>query len=149
VTIDGQISTSGSRQLILESRLPAFVKGWRFATTLQATRKARDNYFGIGNATQFNEDLINDFQPYFYQARVTRMFWRAEVQRIITGGLRALAGFDAGRWTIAPPSGPSLLALDSARGVDPTIGVPTNDVAFRFGLVYDTRDDEVAPNKGV
>jgi len=71
------------------------------------------------------------------------------VQRILVGRLRALAGFDAENWKYSAYQGVNQLALDSAAGIDPTIGLGTSDVSFRAGLLFDTRDDEVAANRGV
>ncbi len=150
IAIDGQLSTSGSRQLVLEGRFPAFVNGWRFALTLEGQRRARDNYFGIGENTVNDESFVTSAQPRFYEARYNRMFARGEVQRTVAGGLRALAGFHAERWKIQTPTvGLSRLTLDQAANLDPRIGLATGDVSFRFGLVYDTRDDELAANRGV
>jgi outer membrane protein assembly factor BamA len=53
------------------------------------------------------------------------------------------------RWQVTPPEGPSLFAIDLANQRDPTMGVATNDVSARIGLVVDTRDDEVAPTSGI
>ncbi|MBI4503739.1 MAG: BamA/TamA family outer membrane protein [Gemmatimonadetes bacterium] len=149
VSIDGQLATSGSRQLTIEGRFPAFVNGWRFSLALETARRARENYFGIGNSSSYDESLVTKAQPRYYQLKATRSFARGEVQRQLVGGLRALAGFHAEHWRLAPHSGPSVLANDAALGVDPTIDVGTDDVAVRAGLVYDTRDDEVAANRGV
>src|SRR5262245_39567452 len=46
ISINGQASTSGSRELLLEGRFPALAPGWRFVLTLHADRAARANYFG-------------------------------------------------------------------------------------------------------
>ena len=149
VSMDGQLSTGGSRQLVLETRLPAFVHNWRFAVTAEAVRRAHDNYYGVGNDAVYDEHLVNDAQPEFYQARATRLVLRTEAQRIIVAHFRALAGFQTERWKLAPPEGPSQLRLDSAAGVDPTIGQMVDDITLRFGLVFDSRDDEVAANSGI
>jgi outer membrane protein assembly factor BamA len=151
IALDGQLATSGSRQITLEARIPAFVSGWRFALMLEGARRARENYYGIGDTTVYTESLITDASPRYYMAKTTRMIARGEVQRTIAGNLRVLAGFDAQHWRIDPPktTGTSLIAEDAVRGADPTIGVGTNDVTFRAGLVYDSRDDEVAANTGV
>src|SRR5206468_12550494 len=37
IALDGQASTSGSRQLSLEGRFPRLVKGWRLVGSLEAT----------------------------------------------------------------------------------------------------------------
>jgi outer membrane protein assembly factor BamA len=148
VSIDGQLSTSGSRQLTLEGRFPAFVQGWRFNLTLEGSRRARENYYGLGNESVYDEHLVTDAQPSYYQVKATRWIARGEVQRKLLGPLRLLAGFDAERWRFSSYPG-TRLALDSSIGVDPTMGIGTNDIAFRTGLVYDSRDDEVAANRGV
>lgn len=148
-SLDGQVSTSGSRFLKLDVRAPGLANGWRFSGRFMTRRRAKDNYFGLGNATTFDSDNVTDAQPDFYRAVRTRYVARTEVERDLIGGLRALAGFNIERWKITPPSGASLLAIDLANGVDPTIGLSTNDVSARFGLVFDSRDDEVAAGRGI
>ena len=148
-SLDGQIATSGSRFLKLQANAPGLANGWRFSARLTARRRAKDNYFGLGNSTVFERDSVTDAQPNFYRAIRTQYTIRAEVQRRIVGPLRALAGLKAERWKISPPDGPSVIARDLANGVDPTIDVGTDDVSLRIGLVLDTRDDQVAPNSGV
>jgi len=149
VSLDAQASASGSRFAKLQARLPQFVEGWRFTGMLIVRRDARDNYFGIGSSTAYDGNNVTDAQPHFYQALHTRSFLRVEVQRQLIGPLRLLAGVDAQHWKIEPPEGPSLLAQDAAASVDPTIGIGTTDVSARFGLVFDSRNDEVFPERGV
>src|SRR5581483_10611977 len=91
VALDGQLATSGSRQLSLEARFPAFVTGWRFVLMMEAARRARDNYYGIGNDAIYDEHLVTDAQPGYYQAKATRFIARTEIQRLIVGNLRVLA----------------------------------------------------------
>src|SRR5581483_5783597 len=148
VALDGQLATTGSRQLSLEARFPAFVTGWRFVLMMEAARRARDNYYGIGNDAIYDEHLVTDAQPGYYQAKATRFIARTEIQRLIVGNLRVLAGFHGEHWRFGLPDGASKLAQDLAADVDPTIGRGVNDVTFRAGLVFDNRDDEVSPNTG-
>ncbi len=117
--------------------------------TLSASFRPNERYFGLGNETEFVRDNVNDAQPNYYDAEETRYFVRGHIERRLVGGLRILAGFHAERWRVAPPDGPSVLLLDSAAGVDATIGVPRSDVSARIGLVFDTRDDESATRRGV
>ena len=149
IALDGQLSTSGSRFLKLEVRAPGLGGGWRFSGRLMARRRAKDNYFGLGNATVFAKDSVTDTQRDFYRAIRTQYIFRAEAQRDLIGPLRAVAGLKAESWRVSPPGGPSVIAKDLANQVDPTIDVATKDVSFRLGLIFDTRDDEVAPTKGV
>jgi outer membrane protein assembly factor BamA len=147
--LDGQISTSGSRELELEARLPGWFDGWRLTGTLAAQQRVRENYYGIGNSTQIENGQVNPQQPYYYRSRNLRLLARGEVQRRVAGPLRVLAGIHAERWRIDTLPGPSRLARDLSLGADPTIGRATREVALRAGLVLDSRDNEVAPHRGV
>ncbi|MCH7684990.1 MAG: hypothetical protein IIB35_14935, partial [Gemmatimonadetes bacterium] len=53
LSLDGQIATSGSRFLKLQANAPGLANGWRFSARLTARRRAKDNYFGLGNSTVF------------------------------------------------------------------------------------------------
>jgi len=149
VSLDGNITTTGTKRLELALRAPKWVDGWRFYASLEGRRDARERYFGIGNATEFDKNLESDSAPYYYRSQNTRWTARGEVQRRIVGGLRILAGIDAEQWRIDTLPGDSKLARDLAAGVDPTIGRNTGDVSGRIGLVFDTRNDEPAPTRGV
>lgn len=148
IALNGQASTSGSRELTLEGRFPTLLKGWRFVATLGAFRHARANYFGIGNSTTYDDTRVTSAQEHFYQALETSLVARGEVQRQVVGGLRALVGIHAERRARDPLPGPSVLATDLATGVYPTLA-NNNDVTLRAGFVFDTRDDEPSPNSGV
>ena len=149
LALDGQLSTSGSRILKFDVRAPGLANGWRFSARLKASRLAKSNYFSLGNSTVYEKDSITDTQPNFYRAIRTQYIFRAEAQRDLIGPLRALVGVKAENWRVSPPDGPSVIANDLANQLDPTIDVATSDVSFRAGLIFDTRDDEVAPTKGV
>ena len=148
-SLDGLAATSGSRFIKLAARAPGLANGWRFTARLIARRRAKDNYFGLGNATIFESDSVTDLQPDFYRAVRTQYVARTEVQRVLVGALRALAGLNVERWKVAPRSDPSVIANDLASGLDPTIAVFTNDFSLRMGLVLDTRNDEVASETGI
>lgn len=147
ITLDGQISTSGSRQLSLDFFGPSLADGWRFRLTFAGARRNREPYFGVGNILSIDGSLQNDSVPMFYRSRLSRLFARGEVQRRIVGGLRILIGFHAERVGLDSLAGPSLLGADQAAGAVP--GGATGDVSARVGLVFDTRDNEVAPDRGV
>ncbi len=147
--IDAQISTSGSKLLVLEARLPALADGWRFAGTAKLSRDARAYYFGVGNATTYDADLENDAQPLYYRWNRKSSLFRGEAHRRIVGGLRVLAGVHLERSRIDTVAGVSLLAQQAA--ADPTLAVNrgVTEVGGRIGLVFDTRNDEVAATNGV
>jgi outer membrane protein assembly factor BamA len=146
--LNGQVSTSGSREIALEARLPDLWRGWRMVGTLSAQRRAREFYYGIGNETAYDGANVTDAQPHYYQSLNVRLFARGELQRQVVGPLRLLAGVHAERWRIDTLPGPSVLRTDLAAGADPTIARPTNDVSFRGGVVLDARDNESAPRRG-
>lgn len=148
LTLNGQISTSGSRELLLEARLPDQFRGWRLVATVTAQRRARENYFGIGNSAVYDPANVTAAQEHFYRSLNVRLWARGEIQRQVIGPLRLLAGVHAERWRIDTLPGPSQLRLDLTAGRDPTITRPTNEVAFRAGLVFDARDSEPAPRRG-
>ena len=149
VSLDFFFGTSGSKQINLEWRAPKLADGWRFVTQLQWVRRGRENYFGIGNDAPYDEANVTDQNPDFYRSNNRRAFAYGEVQRRIIGPLRVLVGFNLEEWHIDTLPGESQLSLDRQAGLDPTIGVPTADMSARVGLVLDTRNDEVAPRKGV
>ncbi|NIM49850.1 MAG: BamA/TamA family outer membrane protein [Gemmatimonadales bacterium] len=149
ITLDGHIATSGSKGLELAARFPKMLDGWRLTLVLQAVRRARENFFGIGNDAEFDGDNVTDAQPHFYRSDNRRLIARGEIQRRIIGGLRVLTGFHAEGWRIDTLPGASQLAADLQAGLDPTIGISTADISGRVGLVFDTRNDEVAPRRGV
>lgn len=148
LSIDGQLSTSGSRQVTFHVRFPRMIDGWRFGLSIGAQRHAKENYFGIGNRSTFDDNLVST-QPDFYKADHRRHFARGEVQRRVVGGLRILAGFHIERWRLDTLDGTSQLASDALAGADPTIANNTDDISARIGLVFDTRNDEVASRRGV
>jgi outer membrane protein assembly factor BamA len=149
ISFDFFFGTYGSKQFNAEWRAPKLVDGWRFVVQGQWVRRARENYFGIGNETVWNQSNVTDENPFYYRSNNRRAFAYGEVQRRIVGPLRVLVGFNLEEWHVDTLEGQSQLALDRQNGVDPTIGVPTGDVSARIGLVFDTRDDEVAPRRGV
>ncbi len=145
-SITGQVSISSSREIALEARLPDLFPGWRLVGALSAQRLARENYYGIGNGSSINDANVSDAQQYFYQSVNVRYAARGEVQRRIVGPLRLLAGLHAERWHIDTLPGASQLAADVR--ADPSIARATNDISARAGLVFDARDNEVAPRAG-
>lgn len=148
VSIDGQISTSGSKRVGLGVWFPQMADGWRFAASLVAERRARENYFGIGNDTPGEIDSLKNGRSHFFRSDNRRLYLRGEVQRRVVGPIRILGGFHLEGWRVDTLSGPTLLSANAAAGIDPTIGANVFDASVRIGVVVDLRDDEVAPRRG-
>jgi outer membrane protein assembly factor BamA len=148
--VDFQFSTSGSKYIRLQARMPRLVDGWRFAGELGTSRRAREWYLGIGNDTELDKNNINDAQPHYYRSDNRSDLFRAEAQRRIIGRLRVLGGIHVERWRVDTlRNTTTLLAQQAQAGLVGFVNQSTNDIAFRFGLVFDTRNDEVAPRSGV
>lgn len=147
-SINGQASTSGSREIALEARLPDLFRGWRLVGSFNAQRRARENYYGIGNQVTIDAANVTDAQPHYYQSLNLRYSARGEIQRQIIGPLRVLAGIHVERGRIDTLPGPGRLRLDLVAAVDPTIARATTDVSARAGVVLDLRDSEPTPRRG-
>jgi len=149
IALDGQISTSGSHKLGLYARLPNILPGWRFSMVAESRRRARQNYFGLGNNSDKDGDNVNTNQPYYYRAEHHRQYLRGEIQRKVVSHLRVMVGFHIERWKLDTLEGPSVIGLQDNSGLGFSLGRFTGDVTARVGLIFDTRNDEVAPTKGV
>jgi outer membrane protein assembly factor BamA len=137
-------TAQGTRYARAEFYAPMLREGWRLNATVLAAREARFGYYGIGNETTFDHDLVTDAQPFLYRVRRTRYEGRAELSRQIRGPLWAafLGEVEAIRFSTLP--GPSIFATD--------FGPETrkeDDVSGRLALVYDTRDVEYNTRQGV
>lgn len=147
-SINGQISASGTWWARLEWRAPYLVQGWRFVSKLELSSWKRDNYFGVGNDTDFDGNNVTDQNPHFYQAKRQQYELWLEAQRRLVGHLNILLGATAASWKLDTLPGESVLATDAAAG-DTSIGKSFTDVSGRIGLVFDTRDNEIEPSRGV
>jgi outer membrane protein assembly factor BamA len=149
ISLDFNLTTSGTRRIELRGDLPKLIDGWRFIFGLEGRRDSRERYFGIGNDSEFDKTRENDTAEHYYRSDNYRYIARTEVQRRIVGGLRLLAGFQLEQWRVDTLPGVSQLAIDRANGVDATIGNNVVDIPVRVGLVFDTRNDEPAPTRGL
>lgn len=142
--VDGQLTTSGSRQLLLELNAPAWADGWRFRAALRGSRQTRENYFGVATAE------LEESQPdEFYESQFNRLRARGTVQRRIIGHLRLLGGVQVERWKVEPITTDSRLQQDLQAATVAGIDDPTTDFSWRLGLVFDTRNDEISSDRGV
>lgn len=148
IALDGQISTSGSRFIQLDGWAPALADGWRFHLTLALKHWMREPYFGVGNDTKSDSGNVIGADRYYRIERV-RNYARGDVQRRIIGPVRLLVGFHWEHWFLDTLQARSQLGVEVANGSVEGIGVGTDDVSARIGLVLDTRDREAAAQNGV
>jgi hypothetical protein len=136
-------TTAGSRYAAVQFHAPLLRREWRLWAAGGAERLARLGYFGLGNDTEKNEDLVTEANPFLYRVRRNYYNGVAEVTRRIRGpwsvALQALV--DRAEFTTLP--GPSVFTGDFGDELD------ENDVAGRLALVYDTRDVEYNTHRGL
>ena len=133
----------GSRYAGVRFTAPQLVEGWRFHAGLIADRSARFGYFGLGNDTEKDDELVTEAMPFLYRVKRTRYEGIVEATRRISGPLHvALQGdLEAIRFRSLP--GPSLFTADFGDELD------EDDMAARIALVYDTRDIEYNTHQGL
>jgi hypothetical protein len=143
LTTEAGITTRGGRHLIVRFRAPQLWDNWRLKVLAAAVREVRFGYFGLGNETAENSDLVGGAQPFLYRVRRARYGGQAEVTRRLRGPLQvALQGnVEWTRFTTLP--GPSLFQSDFGSELK------ENDVSGRVALVYDTRDVEYNTHQGL
>ena len=142
LTADAGITARGSRHVTVRFRAPQLWKDWRLNTLASAVREARFGYFGLGNETVKDDNLVTKLTPFTYRVRRARYGGKVEATRRLRGPLQAavLANVEWTRFTTLP--GPSLFEADFGPEVK------ESDVSGRVALVYDTRDNEYNTQKG-
>jgi outer membrane protein assembly factor BamA len=144
VSIDLGQGFTGARMAIARFHAPLMWRDWRFNGTLGTTRETRFGYFGIGNDTDYDDDLVTDDQPHFYEARRTRYFGNVELSRRVVGPLWLAGAFGVEHSNLGDLSDPSLFRTDFG-----TDNVTDTDVRGRVTLAVDLRDNEFNPANGL
>ena len=143
LTADAGVTLRGSRHVAVKFRAPQLFNGWRLNLLTAATREVRFGYFGLGNDTEKNDDLVTPAQPFLYRVRRTRYLGQVEATRLIRGPLQValLGNLENARFTALPQ--PSTFRNDFSTELDQT------DASARVALVYDTRDNEFNTHQGL
>ena len=143
-TLDAGITGRGSRFVTAVFRAPGLWKKWRLGAIASADRQARYGYYGIGNNTTFDKDLVDDAHPFLYRLRRTRYRGAADVTRIVRGPFMVAFRVDLEQVRFTSLPGSSRFTDDVPSGE-----LEENDAAGRLALVYDTRDNEYNTHQGV
>ena len=143
-TVDAGVTARGTRYITGQFRAPGLWKDWRLSALASADRQARYGFFGLGNDTQYDKDLVTSEEPFFYRVRRTRYRGVAEVTRTVRGPFRVAfqANVEQVRFTALP--GPSVFVQEFPLRV-----LEQNDASGRLALVYDTRDNEYNTHQGL
>ena len=144
-----EISTSGTRgaQMLFDQqgRWP----GWRLLLIAGSLREQRAPYFGLGNRSGVADSLDRAYGSSYATYGLLRTTGLVAVRRQVAGPLHVLVGAQWRHYR-ARPLGDRRTRL----GDDLAAGVPldtgsTDGLELKGGLLYDTRDEEASPSRGV
>jgi outer membrane protein assembly factor BamA len=142
------LTTKGRRDISVFFDAPHLLPAnWRVSSYVGREQQLATPYYGVGNGTTHDETLEEAPNPYFYRYGRTAMRFNTDFQHSLAGPLRMLVGGGLRSVKIDRTpfdSGTTLLAQQSA----PTSFPQKTSIAFRGGLVYDTRDRETGPTRG-
>lgn len=143
-------TTQGRRDLTVFFDAPHFPGEWRLDAFLGFERQIATPYYGVGNDAPFDPTRAEGSDPYFYRYGRERNVLRVNLQRPL-GRLpvRVLVGAQVAHFEIDPTpknEGGTLLLEELGPGA-PIPGGYGN--SLRGGLVWDTRDRESGPGRGV
>ncbi len=122
---------------------PRLTRGWRFRGTLSGVKQVRYGFYGLGNNTTYDPDLVTDQDPYLYRMQREQLLVSTEVTKRIVPhfslALQLAATDDRFR------------ALEGTTVFGSEFGqlVQEDDLWARFAAVYDTRDTEWDTHRGV
>ena len=137
------VSFRGTRYAAVRFRAPGLWKDWRLDASLVAERLARFGYFGLGNDTEHDRDLVGEETPFLFRVRRIRYEGRVEVTRRIQGPFHVALRGDLGQARFTTLPGPSVFINDFGEGIE------EDDVSGRLALIYDTRDNEYNTHQGL
>ena len=148
IALDAGASTQGSYQFIVDAQAPAYWDGWRLGLTLSLSRANRLGYYGQGNNTTYDRDSTTG-RSYFYRVSRRTHGARLTIQRRVIGPLRVLVGGTFEHADFRELPGVSVFQRDRLAGTIRPEDLPFNDAVARAGVVFDSRDLEVDPHRGL
>ena len=144
-----QIATSGTRGVQLVFDQQGRWPGWRLLLSVGSVRAQRTPYFGVGNGSLYEGSLESAYGLPYYTYSLLRTTALATVRRRVAGPLHVQAGAQWRHYRARPLEGRrSRLADDLAAGVHADTG-SADGLEARAGLLFDTRDEEASPSRGV
>jgi outer membrane protein assembly factor BamA len=149
-----ELSTEGRRNITLFLDAPHLLPGgWRLTVYGGLERHTATPYYGIGNATEYDEALesADGPNPYYYRYGRTRNELDFDLQAPLPDTpIRFLLGTGMAKVSIDPTphnEGTTLLASEFENSPE---GLPRGWTNFiRGGIIWDTRDREIGPTRGV
>ena len=143
------IAASGTRgaQLLFDEQ--GLWHGWRLLVIAGSLREQRAPYFGLGNRSAVADSLTDAYGRRYATYSLLRTTGLVAVRRRIAGPLQVLAGAQWRHYRARPHADRrTRLGDDLAAGVPLDTG-STDGLEVRAGLLFDTRDEEASPTRGV
>ncbi|MBT8405115.1 MAG: outer membrane protein assembly factor [Gemmatimonadetes bacterium] len=150
------LTTEGRRDFTLFFDAPEFRGRWRLDAFVGSRQQIATPYYGLGNASEFDEAAVTDENPRYFRFGRTLRSALVNVQRPLGDTpLRLLLGAGAIRGTFEPipegegdsdGEGATLVSEEIAAGT--LAGIEGWATFARAGLVWDTRDRETGPRSG-
>ena len=144
-------TTNGRRDVFVFVDAPyVFGGAWRFSLGTGYTNERSVPYYGLGNATEYDETLVGeDISPEFYAYARDRWIFEAILQWRVRPNVRLLGGF-AAYHNASESNGPDTnFGEDLASNVIPDSHLSAASVGPKLGIIFDTRDYERDPHRGV
>ena len=135
---------TGARMAVARFHAPLLWKDWRLAASAGTTRESRLGYYGLGNNSSFDSNLITDRQKHYYEAMRTRYFVQGELSRRLKGPLWIAGAAGVEYSNMSDLSDRSLFRTDFG-----TSDLSDTDVRGRATLVLDLRDNEFNTTRGI
>jgi outer membrane protein assembly factor BamA len=124
-------------------------KGWRLLLMAGSLREQRAPFFGLGNRSVSEDSLENAYGVAYNSYSLLRTTGLAALRRQVAGPLHVQAGVQWRHYRAQSlPNRRSRLGDDLAAGVPLDTG-SANGLELRAALLYDTRDEEASPARGV
>jgi len=145
IELDGAVTAAGTRTGQIVFDYPGLWPHWRFLALAGADRLERAPYFGLGNEPVGDTaDAVR-----YFRYSLLRTTFLSSVERDLGHHLRAQVGTQVRHYHAQPLGGDTTLLLrDLAAGAVDDTG-RTTGVELRTGLLFDTRDEEFSPSRGV
>lgn len=141
--VDARIAASGTRGALFSFDAPGRWRNWRVLAALGSERLQRAPFYGVGNSNTISDTLPSTF----YRYSLLRTTALATVERRIAGPFRLHTAIQWRHYHARPEGDSTLFGRFVTAGLADTTG--TSNTEVRLGLLFDTRDEEASPTRGV
>ncbi len=142
--METRLATSGTRGAALTFDAPGYWDDWRLLWQVGSERLQRAPFYGAGNTST----QTDSFTTRYYRYSLLRTTLLAAAQRRIKGPLRLHVAAQWRHYHARPLEDSTAFAKFLAPSTAPDT-MPQSIVETRVGLLFDTRDYEAAPSRGV